>query len=48
MVKRLVLALDDDVFERLKKAKGEKTWEQFILTLLNQATENKKEEKESR
>ena len=31
MVKRIVLAVDDARFEKLKKTKGKKTWEEFLL-----------------
>jgi len=30
MVKRLNLALDDDLFERLKSRKGDRTWKEFL------------------
>ena len=32
MVKRIFLTLDDDDFEKLKSLKGEKTWEEFLVT----------------
>ena len=31
MVKRILLAVDDMDFERLKELKGDNTWEQFLL-----------------
>lgn len=31
MVKRILLVVDDDEFEKLKAAKGSKTWEEFLV-----------------
>jgi len=31
MVKRIFIVLDDDEFEVLKKAKGEKTWKELMM-----------------
>ena len=31
MVKRIQLTLDDEVFERLKEMKGDKSWEEFLV-----------------
>jgi len=34
MVKNINIAIDDDNYEMLKKAKGKLSWRDFILTLL--------------
>ncbi len=31
MVKRILLVLDDETFEKLKKLKGERSWEEFLV-----------------
>lgn len=31
MVKRILLTVDDKVHEKLKKMKGKKTWEEFLV-----------------
>jgi len=31
MVRRIQLILDDNEFEKLKKIKGSKTWEEFLV-----------------
>lgn len=31
MVRRIILALDDEEFSRLKDLKQEKTWKQFLV-----------------
>jgi len=36
MVKYINIAIDDDKYEQLKKAKGNDSWKAFILTLLPQ------------
>jgi hypothetical protein len=35
MVKQLNLSLDDTDFEKLEKKKGDRTWKEFIMLLLN-------------
>jgi len=34
MVKRILLTLDDDQFNKLEALKGGETWEQFLVTSL--------------
>lgn len=43
MVKYINIAIDDDKYEQLKKAKGDDSWKAFILTLLPQ--DKKEDEK---
>ena len=31
MVKRIQLTVDDDVFEKLKELKGDRSWEDFLV-----------------
>ncbi|PNV81421.1 MAG: hypothetical protein C0179_02855 [Fervidicoccus sp.] len=31
MVRRILLVLDDEIFEKLKKLKGERSWEEFLV-----------------
>jgi len=33
MARRILLVVDDDVFDMLEKAKGDQTWEKFFLGL---------------
>jgi len=35
-MKRLLIILDNEEHKKLKKAKGKKTWHEFIMTLVNQ------------
>ena len=39
MVKYINIAIDDDKYEQLKKAKGNDSWKDFILTILPQDKE---------
>jgi hypothetical protein len=34
-LKQLVVSFDDEEFEALKRAKGEKTWRGFLLDIAN-------------
>ncbi len=43
MVKYINIAIDDDKYEQLKRAKGDDSWKAFILTLLPQ--DKKQDEK---
>ena len=40
MVKSIQLRVDDDVHEKLKKLKGDRTWEQFLVEPLIKKEEN--------
>ena len=31
MVKRILLTIDDEDFDKLKRIKGEKSWEEFLV-----------------
>jgi len=39
MVKRLNVALDDEDHEKLKKIKGERSWEKFMLDIIEEESE---------
>jgi len=42
MVRRINVAFDDDKFKKLEKAKSNRTWEDFILTLVEGDDKQKK------
>jgi hypothetical protein len=46
MVRRIVLILDDSVFDKLKQRKRKRTWEAMLIDPLLRERESKKEAKQ--